>query len=215
MAFDGDRHSLDQREPERHGAREPATTYHVIRAALGHTHHPRAVAIERLEDGDTGTVELVFRQLGPQTRRWRFAGPKTRLSRDELALLARVGSGRLALVARVGEHPAGLAHLVRKPETTSAEVAIVVADPWQRFGVGTALARRLASEAAAIGIDRVHALIANDNRASLALMRRATTIAETRFEGSDLHVVGRLPASDSITGCTVVEAETDVVAFAA
>lgn len=118
------------------------------------------------------------------------------------------------LVARAGGHPIGLAHLVREPETTAAEVAVAVADPWQRLGVGIALARRLACEAAATGIVHVHALIAADNRASLALMRAATTIVETRFEASNVHVVGRLPASVSITGCTVVESEADLIAFA-
>ena len=152
--------------------------------------------IEPLEDGDTETVEVVFRQLGPQTRRWRFGAPKPRLSPDELALLARVGCGRLALVARAGEHPIGLAHLVCEPETRSAEVAVVVADRWQRLGAGSALADGLAAEAAAVGILRVHALIAADNSASLALMRAATTIVETRFEASSVHVIGRVPARE-------------------
>jgi GNAT superfamily N-acetyltransferase len=179
--------------PDRRGANKTVTADHVSRTAQGQT-APRAVVIEPLEDGDTGTVEAVFRQLGPQTRRWRFGAPKPRLSADELALLTDVGSGRLVLVARAGRHPIGLAHLVREPETTAAEVAIVVADPWQRLGVGIALARRLAAEAAAAGIVHAHALIAADNRASLALMRTVTTIVDTRFEGADLYVVGRLPA---------------------
>jgi hypothetical protein len=124
-----------------------------------------AIVIELLANGDTETVAAVFRQLGPQSRRWRFGTGKRRLRPDELALLATVGSGRVVLVARAGEHP-----------------------------IGIALARRLAAEATAAGIVDVHALIAADNRASLALVRAAATIVETRLEGADPHLVARTPA---------------------
>lgn len=80
------------------------------------------VVIEPLLDGDTRSIEVVFRQLGPRTRRWRFGAAKPRLSTEETARLAGVGPGRLVLVARAGDHPIGLAHLVREPGTTSAEV---------------------------------------------------------------------------------------------
>jgi GNAT superfamily N-acetyltransferase len=69
---------------------------------------------------------------------------------DEFAPLATVGSGRVVLVAR------------------AAGVAVAVADQWQGFGVGSALARRLASEATAAGIVDAHALTAADNRAFVA-----------------------------------------------
>ncbi len=97
-------------------------------------------------------------------------------------------------MARADGYPIGFARLVREPDTTAADVAVAVADPWQRRGAGIALARRLASEAAAAGVAHVHALIAADNSASLTLMRVTTTVVEIRFEGSDLYVVGRIPA---------------------
>ena len=153
-----------------------------------------AIVVERLADADTETVVAVLQQLLPSSHHRRFGGKST-FSTDELALLARVGSGRVALVARAGGDPIGLAHLAREAGTASAEVAVVVADTWQGLGVGTALARGLASEAAAAGIRRVHALIGADNAASLALMRAATSIVATRLEGPDVHVVGRVVES--------------------
>jgi GNAT superfamily N-acetyltransferase len=150
---------------------------------------------------NTETVATVFRQLGAESRRRRFGIAKNALRPDELALLATAGSGRVVLVARASDQPVGIAHLARDPDgAASAKVAVAVADRWQGLGVGTALAHRLATEATAAGIVDVHASIAADNRASLALLRRAATIVETRLEGADLHVVAHIPARGRLTG---------------
>jgi GNAT superfamily N-acetyltransferase len=91
---------------------------------------------------------------------------------------------------------------MRDPDAAaSAEVAVAVADQWQGLGVGTALARRLASEATAAGTVDVQALIAADNRASLALVRAAATTAVgpifvpavTSFSGTPVRSQGSCP----------------------
>jgi GNAT superfamily N-acetyltransferase len=157
-----------------------------------------AITITPLRDGDTQTVEAVFERLSARARRRRFG--KSELQPSELALHASVGDGRHVLVARAGQRAVALAHLVQDDDDPrSAEVGLAVADEWQGVGIGTALARRLAADAGRAGITRVHALIGADNRASLALIRAATTIVGTRFEGADLAVVGAIdgrPAGD-------------------
>jgi acetyltransferase len=135
---------------------------------------PGALTIAPLRDGDVHTVRAVVERLGPRSRHQRFG--KTELQSSDLALFAGVGDGRHVLVARAGSRPVAVAHLVRDGDPSSAEAAVMVADEWQGIGIGTALARRLAVDAAAAGIGRVHALIGGENRASLALMRRATRI---------------------------------------
>jgi GNAT superfamily N-acetyltransferase len=155
-----------------------------IRTRLG------TITISPLHDGDTHAVEAVVERLGARSRRRRFG--KIELQPVDLALHACACGGRHVLVARSRTRPVALAHLVRYDDPTSAEAAVVVADEWQGLGIGRALARRLVFDAAAAGIGRIHALIAADNRASYALMRGATTIVGTTFEGADVHVVGEV-----------------------
>ena len=149
-----------------------------------------AVTVAPLRDGDVGTVRAVVDRLGARSRLRRFG--KTELRPSDLAYLATVGDGRSVLVARAGGRPVAVAHLVRDCDPSSAEAAVMVADEWQGVGIGTALAHRLARDAAAAGISRVHAFVGSDNRASHALMRRATSVVSSRFEGADVHVVGEI-----------------------
>lgn len=153
------------------------------------------VTIRPLRSGDTATVEAVFDRLGEGSRRLRFGRPKATLAPDELELLARVDGRRHVLVAYAGQEPVGIAHLVRDDDPESAEIAYAVGDGWQRLGVGTALARILAADAAAAGVLRLRATMHLENRASLSLMRRATTIVRSWIEDGQLHVIGA-PAAD-------------------
>jgi RimJ/RimL family protein N-acetyltransferase len=67
----------------------------------------------------------------------------------------------------------GVARYIRDPnDVDCAEVAITVVDEWQRRGLGSELMARLARRAQNEGIRRFSALIAADNVAVLALLRR-------------------------------------------
>lgn len=147
------------------------------------------VTIRPLRPGDTSTVSAVFDGLGPESRRLRFGGGKAVLVQGELERLARVDGRRHVLVAYGDGKPVALAQLVRLG-AASAEIACVVADEWQRQGIGTALARLLAADAAAAGIVELRAHMHAANRASLSLMRKATRIVAGRLDGSELLVVG-------------------------
>jgi acetyltransferase len=129
------------------------------------------VTIRPLRNGDTAAVQAVFDRLGPDSRRRRFGGAKNVLTAYDLAQLARVDANHHVLVALVDGEPIGIARLVRNGAT--AEVAVEVADEWQGRRVGTLLMSRLADDARAAGIERLHADVGYDNAASLALLRRA------------------------------------------
>jgi L-amino acid N-acyltransferase YncA len=163
-----------------------------------------AITITPLRDGDTQTVEAVFERLSARARRRRFG--KSELQPSELALHASVGEERHVLVARAGRLAVALAHLVRDDDRISAEVAVAVADEWRGVGIGTAITQRLAADAAAAGITRVHALIGAENRASLALIRATTSIVSSRFEGPDLIVVGAIEGRRAVDRSAFVHA---------
>jgi acetyltransferase len=136
-----------------------------------HSEFIEGVTIRPLRNGETEAVQAVFDRLGPGSRRLRFGGGKTVLTAYDLGQLARVDETHHVLVALIGGEPVGIARLVR--DGLSAEVAVEVVDEWQGRRVGTLLMKRLAADARAAGIARLHAVVAPDNTASRALMRRA------------------------------------------
>lgn len=128
------------------------------------------VTIRALRNGETEVVQAVFDSLGDRSRHLRFGGAKNVLTASDLAQLARVDGDHHVLVALVDGRPIGIARLVRDGAT--AEVAVEVADEWQGRRVGTILMTRLAEDARAAGIERLHAFVASENTASRSLMRR-------------------------------------------
>jgi ribosomal protein S18 acetylase RimI-like enzyme len=141
-----------------------------------------------LRNGDVRTVTGVFERLGEQSRRARFNGPKPCLSASELQQLALVDGTHHVLVAYVegDPGPVAIARLVR--DGNAAEIAFAVADEHQERGIGSALAAELISDARAAGITEIKALVASDNPAAVALLRRITTVLDIRLEGPELSI---------------------------
>jgi len=136
-----------------------------------HSEFIEGVTIRPLRNRETEAVQSVFDRLGPGSRQFRFGGGKSVLTAYDLEHLSRVDETHHVLVALIGGEPVGIARLVR--DGASAEVAVEVVDEWQGRRVGTLLMKRLAADARAAGIERLHAVVAPDNTASRALMRRA------------------------------------------
>ena len=150
--------------------------------------HAPTLLVRPLRNGDTDTVAAVFERLGARSRRARFHGPKPRLTESDLKQLARIDADSHALVAYVAgdPRPVAIARLVRDGD--SAEIAFEVADELQWRGIGTALTGELIADARAAGIREITALVAGDNPAALALLRRILDAIEIRFEGAELVV---------------------------
>jgi ribosomal protein S18 acetylase RimI-like enzyme len=139
-----------------------------------------------LRNGDVVTVAEIFDRLGEQSRRARFNGPKPRLSAAELRQLAQVDATHHVLVAYLADdtRPVAVARLVRDGEC--AEIAFAVVDEHQQRGIGAALTAELISDARAVGIAEVTALVASDNRAAVAMLRRVLAALQVRLEGPEL-----------------------------
>ena len=150
--------------------------------------HGPTILVRPLRHGDTDTVRAVFEQLGEDSRRARFNGPKPCLSQAELEQLAAVDCSHHALVAHLEGDPSpiAIARLARVGAT--AEIAFAVADSHQHHGIGTALAAELIADARAAGITEITALAASDNRAALALIRNTAKVVDVHFEGPELSI---------------------------
>lgn len=147
-----------------------------------------AIFVRPLRHGDARTVMSVFKRLGEKSRRARFNGPKPCLRSSELRQLARVDADRHVLVAHVesDEEPVAIARLVRDGD--EAEIAFAVADDYQRRGIGSALVAELVADARAAGIREITALVASDNAAAMAIMRRIARALDIVFEGPELYI---------------------------
>ena len=133
------------------------------------------VLIRPIQPGDKARLEEGLANLSAETIRLRFLAAKPRFTRSELRYLTEVdGINHVALVAVLLDDPDRLVAVARavrlqdRPDT--AEMAIVVGDPFQGQGLGVILARRLSQAARAVGIRRFAASLLPENQAIRRLM---------------------------------------------
>jgi RimJ/RimL family protein N-acetyltransferase len=170
------------------------------------------LVLERLPDGaqilirpiradDKRFLEDGLRQLSPESVHRRFLSPKRSFSRAELRYLTEVdGRDHVALVAEYPGEPVrrlvAVGRFVRwHDDPEAAEVAIVVADDWQRRGVGSLFAKRLATRARLSGIRRFTATMSSENVAAHKLMDKLALHLHEQHVGRGVsELVGDLAA---------------------
>ena len=128
------------------------------------------VGIRPIRPGDRAALATAFDRLSPQSRRNRFLVSKPRMSSAELTYCTEVDhSSHEALVAFdvSGDRLLGVARYAGSPESPgAAELALTVADDWQRRGLGTELAHRALASAQRNGIRRLRACSLATNAAA-------------------------------------------------
>ena len=119
---------------------------------------------------DAPAIQAFVRNLSPETRRKRFFGPIVELSPQQLERLTeRASPADLNLLVFDGRAELiGMAQCV-VTERTEAEFALVVADHWQRRGVGTAVCRVLIEHARDHHLACLAGFVLSENRAMLGL----------------------------------------------
>ena len=115
-----------------------------------------------------------LRRLSRRSAFQRFMSPKVSFSQAELRYLTEVDQhDHIALVAVVADEPSRLIAVARcvrvAPDT--ADIAVVVGDPWQGMGLGRRLADEVARRARAVGVERIAGTMLADNRAAFRIMR--------------------------------------------
>jgi len=131
------------------------------------------VFIRPIAPEDKPLLSAGLRSLSPETAMRRFLTPKVKFSAAELRYLTEVDQhDHIAIVAVDARHGGliGVARCVRVAPDT-AELAIVIGDPWQGLGLGRRLVALLAEKAAAEGITRMSGSMLAENRAAFRLMR--------------------------------------------
>lgn len=130
-------------------------------------------SLARLESSDGMELRRFFYRLSPETIYRRFHSPLARPEQAQPKRLLDIDHhDREAVVAVLDGEIIGVARYARRSGTDSAEVAVVVADDWQRQGLATRMFGALTQLAASAGIRQFTLSMQADNRGALRLLRR-------------------------------------------
>jgi RimJ/RimL family protein N-acetyltransferase len=131
------------------------------------------VGLGLLEATDALPLRRFFFRLSPETLYRRFHSPIARPEQAHPERLLDVDHhDREAVVAVLENEIVGVARYVRRPGADAAEVAVVVADAWQRQGLATRMLGALSERALCEGVRHFTLNMQSDNVAVLRLARR-------------------------------------------
>jgi acetyltransferase len=125
------------------------------------------VSVRPLRPADRERFRGIVERVSVETLTNRFLGPRRPLTEDDMTELLDVGHGgkeALAVLDTEGSIIAIGRLAPVRDKTGACEVALVVADDWQKRGVGTALLERLVAVATALGYADVQATTLLSNR---------------------------------------------------
>ena len=136
-----------------------------------------------LEPGDGELLKRMFYRLSPESVYRRFFSPVFRPDQFSASVLRVDHHDREAIAAVEGGEIIGVAEYARVAGCRRADLAVVVADAWQRQGLGTRLVAALSERARAEGITAFAVDVQGDNFASLRLLRRIDPHLKLAFSG--------------------------------
>lgn len=136
-----------------------------------------------LEESDAGLVDGLLARLSPTSVYRRFFSPAVRADQFRASLLTTERCERDSIAALEGGEVVGIAQYSRRRGSSTADMAIVIADARQQQGLGTRLVAALADRAAAVGITAFEVSIQGDNFAAIRLLQRVARGTRLTFSG--------------------------------
>jgi RimJ/RimL family protein N-acetyltransferase len=164
--------------------RDLPRAYRLADGALVHVRHVRP--------SDERVLRAAFRELSARSRYQRFLGPVSELSDAHWRYLSNVdGRDHVAFIALDRESRAvGVARFVRQwMAPSTAEMAITVADAWQRRGLGSLLIALLVETARSAGVDAFVAYALPNNVGIRRLLARHGPLRVSVAGGEETIVV--------------------------
>jgi RimJ/RimL family protein N-acetyltransferase len=143
----------------------------IATAAVRSTRTRPGLLIRELNPSDRRALAFLMRRLGDRSRYLRFltATPNVDTEVDRVTGADHWHHEALIAISPAPRTPIGVTEYVRLDEFDLAELAIAVADDWQRRGVGRALLEALRTRVIATGVRRLITTVLPSNRAALAL----------------------------------------------
>jgi GNAT superfamily N-acetyltransferase len=131
-------------------------------------------ALRPITPSDAAALSRFHSHLSDATIRMRFFSLHLELTVDEVERFTTVdGTDRVALVVTTPTDLIAVGRYDRGEDPTTAEVAFVVADPYQHHGLGSLLLHRLAERARAAGIRTFVAETLIENSPMLGVFRES------------------------------------------
>ena len=131
------------------------------------------IGLARLEKTDRSQLRRFFFRLSPETLYRRFHSPIVRPEQARPERLLDIDHhDREAVVAVLDDEIVGVARYARRAGADTAEMAVVVADGWQRQGLATRMCSVLSELALNAGVKQFTLSMQSDNLAVLRLARR-------------------------------------------
>jgi RimJ/RimL family protein N-acetyltransferase len=142
------------------------------------------VLLRRITPADADSLAQLYEGLSTQSRERRFISAPAHLATEDLQYLTDVDGRRhdalVALDEGTGELVGEARYVRERDRRDTGEVAVLVADEWQRRGIATALLTELTNRARRQGLCRYRALVATDNHVVLdALASRGSEATGT------------------------------------
>jgi RimJ/RimL family protein N-acetyltransferase len=136
-----------------------------------------------LEESDGQLLAGFFARLSPASVYRRFFSPALSEERFIASILRQDGYERAAIAAVDLGEVVGVVQYSRRSGCDEADLAIVIADAWQRQGLGTRLVAALGEQAASHGISRFAVNVQGDNYGVLRLLNRVAPGLRLSFSG--------------------------------
>jgi RimJ/RimL family protein N-acetyltransferase len=156
----------------------------------------RYVLVRPISPDDRDLLADAFRRMSDESRQRRFLTPATELSPEDLRYLTDVDHRRHEALVAIDPDDGrlvGAARYVQVPrERETAEVAVAVADDWQRQGVATALLGALSRRARENGVDCFRAYVSAENSVVVDALERAGAV-HIAGEGAELEFTVDVP----------------------
>jgi acetyltransferase len=150
------------------------------------------VRVRPIRPDDVELEKRFFERLSERSRFQRFMYSINALSPKMLERFTRVDYDReLALVAFFEDEFIAVGRYAPNQDGITAEFALVVADAWQRKGLGRALLEKLREEARKAGYKALYGTILGDNQEMIELVHRLGFVHDSR-DGASVTVVNRL-----------------------
>jgi RimJ/RimL family protein N-acetyltransferase len=153
----------------------------------------------------------IQRKASPTSFFYRFLRPKHYLKDEEIASLRNCDFvSQVALIGLVRQNlrmaiVAGARYWITRPD--EAEITFIVADDYQKQGIGTAVLRHLCSIARQGGLKRLYALAIPDNAGALRLLNKLGFPCDTRSDPAQrmMHITVNLTGAAPTEGLRTAE----------
>jgi len=136
--------------------------------------------IRLAKPADIGQLADIYSHLTEQEMRFRFKGPVTKLSLEEVGDLVNPACGMTSYLAFSEDLAVACATLMHDPGRNAAEVILSVRPDWKGKGVSWTLLHDVIARAEAAGLKRISSTELGEDRDAINLQREMGFVARLK-----------------------------------